>query len=111
MRTSAFSETHDFAGLKQDVRSLADDTMKAARQHVVDPAVDAAHRAQAYARDAMHDAKVQMSRQLSNCEHYASEGYDRTERWIAANPFKAVGVALAIGLVIASFFETSSKRR
>lgn len=111
MRTSTFfTETPGVENIKQDVRTFADDTMKAARQHVVDPAVDAAHRAQAYARDAMHDAKERLSRQVTNCEHYASEGYDRTERWVSANPFKAVGIALAIGLVISSFFETSKRR-
>jgi len=106
--TTSFFTTPGTAELKKDVRNLADDALKSAR-HVVDPAVDAAHRAQAYARDAMHDAQDRISREYTKAERYASHQVDLTGRWVSANPFKAVGIALAIGLVVSSLFDTSRR--
>lgn len=104
------SETATADTLKKDVRTLAEDTMKAAREHVVEPAVEAVRRAGAYTRDALHETKDQLSRQATQAEHYASEQYDRTTRWVSANPLSAVGIGFAVGLVIASFIGHSSRR-
>jgi ElaB/YqjD/DUF883 family membrane-anchored ribosome-binding protein len=107
MRTSLFSSPPTTDTLKKDVRVLAEDTMKVARQHMVDPTVEAVNRASALARDAMHGAQHRLSKQISDAERYASRQYDRTERWVTANPFTAVGAAFVIGLVISSFFSSS----
>lgn len=109
MRTSFFPESPTTDTLKKDVRVLAEDTVKMARQRVMDPAVDALNRASAAARDAMHDVQSRLSRQIADAERYASRQYDRTERWVTSNPFTAVGVGLAIGIVISSLLGSSRK--
>lgn len=105
---SLFSTPSATATLKKDVRILADDAMRTAR-HAMDPALEAAHRAEAYARHAMHDAQARFSKEFTKAERYANDQYDRTSRWVMANPFKSVGIALAIGMVISSLMDT--KRR
>jgi hypothetical protein len=58
MRTSFFApETATAETLKKDVRALADDTLKVARQQVVDPALEAARRASDYARNAVQETR------------------------------------------------------
>lgn len=123
MRTSLSPETAAAADtFKSDVRNMADDAMKAAREHVVDPAVEAAGRARTYATDAMHnaqdralhamhEAQERLSREYSRAERYASETYSTTERWVSAHPFKAIGIALGVGLAISTLFDTSHSRR
>ena len=108
--STTLSETPTADTLKNDVRTLADDTMKAAREHVVDPAVEAVRRAGAYTRDAMNETKDRLSRQATQVEHYASEQYDRTVQWVSANPLPAVGIGFAVGVVLAGLFGHSSKR-
>ncbi len=89
---------------------------------MIDPAVQAANRAGAYARDAMHGAQERardamhgaqerFSREYTRAEHFASEQYDRTGRWVSSHPFKAVGIALVVGLAISTLFESSSSKR
>lgn len=109
MRTSFFSAPPTADTLKKDVRVLAEDTMKAARQHMVDPAVETVHRVGAFARDAMHEAQDHISKRVSEAERYASRQYDRTERWVSGNPFTAVGIAFAIGLVISNLLGSSRR--
>ncbi|MGV3663158.1 MAG: DUF883 family protein [Prosthecobacter sp.] len=109
MRTF-FSSPSATATLKKDCRILADDALRTAR-HAMDPALEAAHRAEAYARHAMHDAQARFSKELTKAERYASQQYDQTSRWVMANPFKSVGIALAIGMVVASLLTDGSKRR
>jgi ElaB/YqjD/DUF883 family membrane-anchored ribosome-binding protein len=96
--------------LRKDVRTLADDTLTAARQQVVDPALEAARRAGAYARDAVNETRQRLSKQVSQAEQYASAQYDQTARWVLTHPFKSVGIAFAVGIVISSMFGNSSKR-
>ncbi|MDZ4401179.1 hypothetical protein [Prosthecobacter sp.] len=110
MNTPSASATLTTDTLKKDVRTLADDTVKVARQHLVDPAIEAAHRASAYARDTMLETRNRVSEQVTQVEHYASEQYDRTARWVSANPLTAVGIAFAVGLSISGLFAHSSKR-
>lgn len=106
---SLFSAPSTTATLKKDVRILADDAMRTAR-HAIDPAIAAAHRAEHYARDAMHDAQVRFSKEFTKAERYAKDEFDRSSRWVMANPFKSVGIALAIGMVISSLLDTSKRR-
>lgn len=109
MRTSFFSSPSTAETLKKDCRTLADDAMKTAR-HMVDPALDAAQRARGYAREAMHDAQGRINRHLTEAERFAGEQYDRTGRWVSAHPFKAVGIALAAGLLLSSLFQSGSRK-
>ncbi|MDI1312270.1 hypothetical protein [Prosthecobacter sp.] len=111
MRTSFFApENLTAETLKKDVRILADDTMKVARQQVVDPTLEVARRASAYARDAVQETRERLSQQVSQAERYASAQYDQTARWVLAHPLKAVGVAFAVGLVITGLLGQASKR-
>lgn len=111
MRSSFFApETLTAETLKKDVRTLADDTMKVARQQVVDPALEAARRASAYARDAVQETRNRVSRQVSEAERYAAAQYDQTTRWALAHPLKSLGIALAVGIAISGWFGHSSKR-
>lgn len=111
MRTSFFApETITAETLKKDVRALADDTLKVARQQMVEPTLEAARRASAYARDAVQETRNRLSKQVTEAERYASAQYDQTARWVLTHPFKSVGIALAVGMVISSLFGSSSKR-
>lgn len=111
MRSSFFApETLTAETLKKDVLVLADDTMKAARQQVVDPALEAARRASAYARDAVQETRQRVSKQVTDAERYAAAQYDQTARWVLTHPMKAVGIAFAVGIVLTSLFGNSSKR-
>ncbi len=104
-----FSAPSTTETLKKDVRILADDALRTAR-HAIDPALDAAHRAEKYARHAMHDAQARFSKEFTKAERYAGDQYERTSRWVVANPFKSVGIALAIGMVVSSLLDTSKRR-
>ena len=111
MRTSFFApETPTAEKLKKDVRILADDTLKVARQQMVDPTIEAARRASAYARDAMQQTRERLSNQVSQAERYANAQYDQTASWVQAHPLKSIGVALAIGIAISGLLGLSSKR-
>ena len=110
MRTSFFAPAAPTAEtLKKDVRLLADDTLKIARQQVVDPAIEVARRARSYARDAVNENLERVSKQLTQAERYASAQYNETSRWVLMHPFKSVGIALAVGIAITRLF--SSPRR
>lgn len=106
---SLFPSNANFDTIRNDVRTLTDDTVKAARSHVVDPTLEAAHRASEMAKKAIHDSREKMNEQMAIAERYASQGYDRTTTWISANPLAAVGVAMAAGLLISSMFRTSRR--
>ena len=111
MRTSFFApETATAETLKKDVRALADDTIKVARQQVVDPALEAARRASDYARNAMQETRERLTRQVSQAERYAAAQCDQTARWILTHPLKSVGIAFVIGITISGLFGRSSKR-
>jgi ElaB/YqjD/DUF883 family membrane-anchored ribosome-binding protein len=111
MRTSFFApETATAETLKKDVRALADDTLKVARQQVVDPALEAARRASDYARNAVQETRERLTRQVSQAERYAAAQYDHTARWILTHPLKSVGIAFVIGITISGLFGRSSKR-
>lgn len=111
MRTSFFApETLTAETLKKDVRALADDTVKVARQQVVDPALEAARRARVYARDVVQQTRGRLSQQVSEAERYAAAQYDQTARWVLAHPLKTVGVAVAIGIVLSGLLSRASKR-
>ena len=111
MRTPFFApEIPTAETLKKDVRILADDTMKVARQQVVDPTVEAARRASAYARDAMQQTRDRLSRQVSQAERYAAAQYDQTADWVLAHPLKSIGVAFAVGMTISGLLRVFSKR-
>ena len=84
--------------------------MKVARQQVVDPTLEAARRASAYALDTVQDTRERLSKQVTQAERYASAQYDQTARWVMAHPLKSIGVAFAIGLMITGLFGYSSKR-
>ncbi len=111
MRTSFFGpETATAETLRKDVRALADDTLKVARQQVVDPALEAARLASDYARNAVQETRARLNRQVSQAERFAAAQYDQTSRWILTHPLKSVGIAFAIGIVFTSLFGRSSKR-
>ena len=111
MRTSFFApESPTAETLKKDVRILADDTLKVARQQVGDPTLEAARRASAYARDAMQHTRDRLSRQVSQAERYAAAQYDQTTGWVLAHPLKSLGVAVVVGIAISSLLGLSSKR-
>lgn len=107
---SLFNSGANVETLRRDVRTLTDDTVKAARSHIVDPTLEAAHRASEMARQAIQDSREKMNHQMVLAERYASQGYDRTTNWISANPLAAVGVAMAAGLLISSMFRSSARR-
>jgi|GEM_PF-6431299 len=111
MRTSFFApESPTAETLIKDVRNLADDTLKVARQQVVDPALEAARRARVYARDVAQQTRGRLSQQVSDAERYAAEQYDQTARWVLSHPLKSVGFALAIGIVISGILGLASKK-
>lgn len=111
MRTPFFApETPTSETLKKDVRILADDTMKIARQQVVEPTLEAARRASDYARNAVQETRERLSRQVSQAEHYAALQYDQTARWVLAHPLKSVGIAFAVGVTLSGLFGRSSRR-
>ncbi|WP_395744819.1 hypothetical protein [Prosthecobacter sp.] len=111
MRTSFFAPaTLTAETLKKDVRTLADDTMKVARQQVVEPTLEAARRASAYARDAVQETRQRLAKQVTQAERYAAAQYDQTARWVVTHPLKSVGIALVIGMALSSLFGHSSKR-
>ncbi|MBE2283868.1 MAG: DUF883 family protein [Prosthecobacter sp.] len=107
MRTTFFSGSPTTDTLRKDVRVLAEDTAKMARERVLDPAVEAVNRAGSKARHAMHDAQDRLSKQFNDAERYASQQYERTERWVSANPVTAIGIAFAVGVVISAFLRSS----
>lgn len=111
MRTPFFApETPTAETLKKDVRILADDTMKIARQQVVDPTLEAARCAGDYARNAVQETRERLSRQVTQAERYAAEQYDQTTRWVLAHPLKSVGIAFAVGITLSGLFGRSSRR-
>ncbi len=110
MRTSFFApETLTAETIKKDVRALADDTLKVARQQVVDPTLEAARRASLYARDAVEDTRKRLSKQVSLAERYANAQYDQTARWVVTHPVKSVGIALVVGIVISNLLGNSKR--
>ena len=110
MNTSTLTDSHIAPAVKADVRALADGTVKAAREQVLDPALEAARRAGDFTRDTFNETRATLSRQASRAEHLLNEQYDRTIGWITANPLTAVGLALAAGVVLAPLFVTPTRR-
>ena len=110
MSTSFFSLKHPTAEtLRKDVRNLADDTLEVVRRQVLDPTLDVARRAREQARGVVQQTRGHLSQQVSAAEHFATDQYDQTARWVLAHPLKSIGVAFAIGLVISGLFGRASK--
>lgn len=86
--------------MSHSTAAFVDESLAAARQHVVAPLVDAAQRSSDYARESLHDAKDRISEQVTRAEQYASEQYDRTKHWVSGNPWSALGISFAVGLVL-----------
>jgi ElaB/YqjD/DUF883 family membrane-anchored ribosome-binding protein len=111
--------------LKDDVRSLASDVTRRAQDHLVEPAKAAARDAKSTvqdaarnamstattaARSAMDQARGFMNKHANQAEKAASQQWDRASRWITQNPFSAMGVAFAAGLVFSAITSKGSRR-
>jgi ElaB/YqjD/DUF883 family membrane-anchored ribosome-binding protein len=97
---SLLSSSAAVAGLKEDARHLAESTAEAAREKVVDPALEAA-------RDVAKQTRKFVSEQGTRFERAATEGRDRVSEWVAANPLAALGAAFAAGLVCSALFRVN----
>lgn len=83
------------------LQDLKQDASKLAHERVIDPGLELAHEAKA----AMQHGAEQARTVLMADAHEARESLGRlcqqTGRWIAANPFTSVSVALLAGAVMA----------
>ncbi len=89
---------------------LAEDAAKAARRHVADPAIKAAHRANEAARAAYQDTRERVAGHMADAERAAEQQRDRAADWISGNPFAAIAAAFGAGLLFFAFFGRSSHR-
>ncbi len=126
MSTSPLSHFPSMDVLKDDVRSLASDATRRAQDHLVGPAKaaarDAASVVQSTARNAMNTATTAarsaagqargfVSKHANQAEKMASQQWDRASSWITKNPFSAIGVAFAAGLVFSAISSLSGSKR
>jgi ElaB/YqjD/DUF883 family membrane-anchored ribosome-binding protein len=110
MSNALFTDAPNKETLAKDVRTLADDTVQAARHHLVEPALDAAKRVGAYSREALHESREMLAHQASRVEHQANDQYERSVHWVSAHPLAALGIAFAVGIVINKLTDSVSKR-
>jgi ElaB/YqjD/DUF883 family membrane-anchored ribosome-binding protein len=99
---SLLSSSAAVTGLKEDARNLAESATEAAREKVVDPALEAA-------RDAVKQTRKFLTQQGKSLERAASDGRDRVSDWVAANPLAALGVAFAAGLLCTALFRANHR--
>ncbi|MGI8602171.1 MAG: hypothetical protein ACR2OZ_04130 [Verrucomicrobiales bacterium] len=105
------------SGVKDDARHLAESAVEAARERVVDPAIDAARHARERviepavdaARDAMKHTRDFISNQSTQFQRAATDGRDRLSHWVSENPFSALGAAFAAGLICSSLFRINQR--
>jgi ElaB/YqjD/DUF883 family membrane-anchored ribosome-binding protein len=90
--------------VRQGLRNLAAGAEANAQAHVITPAFDAARRAGAITSEAIDKTREQLAHQVAQAEQFASQQYDRTAKWVSANPFSALGIGFAAGMVITSIF-------
>ncbi len=99
--------------LREDVRKLGRDAAQVGRQQVLTPAMNMAHEAQQAFEQGLSSARknfgprLEHTRQIleedmAKAQKAASRQYDRAWSWISANPFTALGIALAAGFVLNS---------
>ena len=125
MSNSPLSHFPSMDVLKDDVRSIASDATRRAQDHLLDPAKAAAKDARSSVQDAarnamstattaaksaMDQARGFVNKQANQAEKVASQQWDRASNWITQNPFSAVGVAFAAGLVFSAISSMGSKR-
>lgn len=96
--------------IKEDIRILADDSLKAARDHIVDPMIHSAQQAGASTKEAVQAAKTLVIDQAGRAEQYASQQCDRTVTWLSANPLTGVGIGFAIGVALTTLMGSASRR-
>lgn len=81
--------------LVDDLRCLAEDAGKLFQQNG-QPAVDATRDVRDHLAEALRSAE----KTLEALNQKAAEGLDSTDKMIRSRPYKALGIALAIGVVI-----------
>lgn len=104
---SLLSSSSTLSGLKEDARHLAEQTVEAAREKVVAPSIDAARHAKERvvepaveaARGYARHTREFINEQGTRFERAAVDSRDRVSHWVVKNPFAALGVAFAAGLV------------
>ena len=96
-------------GASQQAHKFGEETLKAAREHVVAPAMEAVESARAYASETYAKTSKQVEKQLATAEEYASQKLNESARWVEANPWPAIGAGFLIGLLIGA--SASSSRR
>jgi ElaB/YqjD/DUF883 family membrane-anchored ribosome-binding protein len=115
---SLLSSSATVAALKKDARHLAESTVEAAREKVVDPALDAARQARERvidptldaARDCVKHTREVLSERTARLEKAATQKRDQISHWVAENPFAALGAAFAAGLFCSLLFRVGGRR-
>jgi len=87
--------------LQDEASKVTQNVVAAARHQVIEPAIHAAEKASAYARDAYFDTRDTVSKELAVARDLAIRQRDLAARWVSANPMTAIGIALAVGALFA----------
>ena len=86
---------------QDEAQRLRKNVVEAARQQVIEPAMHAAEKATAMARDAYFETRDTVSKELAMARDLAARQRDTAARWVSANPMTAVCIALAVGALFA----------
>ncbi len=83
------------------LQDIKQDASKLAHERVIDPAMDLAHEAKTAIQHGAEQARTVLLADANEARESLGRLCQQTGRWIAANPFTSVGVALLAGAVMA----------
>lgn len=96
--------------LHDEATRLKDNIVSATRHQVIEPAMHAAEKAGTLARDAYHDTRETMSKEIALAVDLAVRQRDVAARWVSANPLTAIAIAFAVGALLTQAGRGKSSR-
>lgn len=87
--------------MSNTLQELRQDASKLAHERVIDPGMELAHDAKVAVQNGVEQARTVLKADANEARESLGRLCQQTGRWIAANPFTAVGAALLAGAVMA----------
>jgi ElaB/YqjD/DUF883 family membrane-anchored ribosome-binding protein len=88
--------------MNHSLHDLGQDANKLAHERLIDPAKDLIHDAKVAVEHGVHQARSVLAADATLAQESISRLCQKTGRWISANPFTSVSLALVVGVAAAT---------
>jgi len=88
--------------MSNNLHDLAQDAGKLAHDRLIDPAMNLMHEAKSAVQSSATQARDALSADVAQTQESLTRMCHATGRWISANPFTSVGLAVLAGVALTS---------